>query len=225
MSGCLCCLSGPWCSLPKGLLCWFFYHSSNDIKPFTLHSCTVILLSHSHPKHSEIKEESQLDKGESRAEFPLWDGLTGKKLLVCSFPQSTGLDKMCALTQDRKRCHSWKKAFSLPLQLLPLRQHSRLFEHLLFLQCQEITKTLISPPNQILIFHYAFIWRAEQLTRTHNGKTSKSHILLFFQEARKGGCQVIIFFLSFPFFSIREHQEQFFLHPLSKLEKHTASSL
>lgn len=119
-----------------------------------------------------------------------------------------------------------KTASSLPLQLLPLRQHSRLFEHLFFLQCQEITKTLIPPPNQILIFYYDFILRAKQLTRTHNGKISKSHILLFFQETRQGGCQVIVFsFISTFSRSIREHQEQFFLHPLSKLEKHTASSL
>lgn len=81
-----------------------------------------------------------------------------------------------------------------------------------------------SQPNSY--FYYAFILRAEQLKRTHNGKLPKSHILLFFQEARQGGCQVIFFsFISTFFKSIREHQEQFFLHPLSKLEKHTASSL
>lgn len=109
-----------------------------------------------------------------------------------------------------------KKGFSLPLQLLPLRQHSRLFEHLFFLQCQEITKNVISPPNQILIFYYAFILRAEQLTRTHNGKIPKSHILLFFQEARQGGCQVI-FFLSFPLFSnLLENIRNNFFYTLSQ---------
>lgn len=71
-----------------------------------------------------------------------------------------------------------------------------------------------SQPNSY--FYYAFILRAEQLKRTHNGKIPKSHILLFFQEARQGGCQVI-FFLSFPLFSnLLENIRNNFFYTLSQ---------
>lgn len=132
------------------LIFFFFNQLSNAIELFTFHSCTVILLSHSHPKHSEVKDRSLLDKCESRAKFHSWNDLTGNKLLVC--PSEHGFGQDVCSNMRQKALPFMKKGFSLPLQLHPLRQHSRLFEHLFFLQCQEITKTLISPPNQILIF-------------------------------------------------------------------------
>lgn len=64
------------------VLIFFFNQLSNSIELFTFHSCTVILLSHSHPKHSEVEDRSLLDKHENRDEFHSWNGLTGNKLLV-----------------------------------------------------------------------------------------------------------------------------------------------
>lgn len=212
----------------------FINQLSNYIQLFTFNLHTVILLSNNHQKVFDLfckafRGKVRIPATQTRNQSSQ-TRVTGNKLTVYNLAQSIGLDEI--------RCVLWHPQASVAIQeksvfpsfavastqsafqtvwtlvLLPMPRNNKNF-------------TFSSQPNPCFLLCFHFKWnvidlRAEQLTRTYNRKIPHAVI---FPRCQKGWVSCNFFFHASFFNSNREHQEPFSLHSLSKLEKHTSSSL
>lgn len=136
-----------------------------------------------------FRSKGQISTGQvwKQSQVSLVEWFNREKASGVPLPQSTDLDKICTLTQDRSAAIHEKSLFPSFAIASTQAAFQTVWTLVLFTMPRN-NKNLNSSSQPNYFLNYTFILRAKQLTRTHNGKISKSHILLFFQEARQGGC-------------------------------------